>query len=103
MTISGTLTTNLSKPIELQRAYQPPQTNAAQTQKSSSFSRRFDSVTISEENSPVMEARRRLSNEVRTASLSAPVSAIREQIQQGNYHPDSMAIARNMLLFGEGG
>jgi len=103
MIISGTLTTNLSKPIELQRAYQPPQTGAAQTQKPSSLSRRFDSVTLSEENSPILEARHRLSNEVRTAALSVPVSAIREAIQQGTYPLDSKAIARNMLLFGEDG
>ena len=50
MTITGTLTTNLSKPVELQRAYQPSQSAAAQTQKSA-LARRFDSVTISGENS----------------------------------------------------
>lgn len=105
MTISGTLKTNLSKPIELQRAYQTPQTSAAQTQKTSSFARRFDSVTISEENSPVfaMEARRRLSSEVYSAASSASVSALREEVRLGTYRPDSVAIARNMLLLGEGG
>lgn len=97
MKISGTLTT---KPMELQRAYQPPQTNTAQTQKTFSFARRFDSVTISEENSPILEARSRLSNEVRTATSSASVAALREEIRQGTYPLDSRAIAQNMLLWG---
>ena len=105
MTISGTFTTtNISKPVELQRTYQQPQTVAAQPQKPS-FARRFDSVTISEENSQVFakEAHSRLAREVRTATSSGSVSALREEIQRGNYHPDSMEIARNILLFGEGG
>ena len=103
MTISGTLTTNLPKPIELQRAYQPPQTNAAQPQKPASYSRRFDSVTISGESGRAfaMEARSRLSNEVRTATSTASVAALREEIQQGTYPLDSRAIARNMLLWGD--
>ena len=102
MIISGTLTTNLSKPIELQRAYQPPQAGAAQSQKPSALSRRFDSVTISGESGRAfaMEARSRLSNEVRTATSTASVSAIREEIRQGTYPLDSTAIARNMLLWG---
>ena len=102
MTISGTLTTNLPKPIELQRAYQPPQTSAAQPQKPASYSRRFDSVTISGESGRAfaMEARSRISNEVRTATSTASVAAVREEIRQGTYPLDSTAIARNMLLWG---
>ena len=102
MTISGTLTTNLPKPIELQRAYQPPQTSAAQSQKPASYSRRFDSVTISGESGRAfaMEARSRISNEVRTATSTASVAAVREEIRQGTYPLDSTAIARNMLLWG---
>ena len=106
MMISGTLTTNISKPAELQRTYQPPQTSAVPSQSQrTSFARRFDSVTISEENSRVfaMEARSRLSREVRSATSSGSVSALREEIRQGVYHPDSMETARNILLFGEGG
>ncbi|MBQ9493773.1 MAG: flagellar biosynthesis anti-sigma factor FlgM [Oscillibacter sp.] len=104
MTISGTLTTNFSKPVELQRAYPNSQTPSAQSQKPS-LTRRFDSVTISGENGRpfAMEARSRLAREVRTATSSGSVAAIREEIRQGTYRPDSMEIARNMLLFGEGG
>ena len=102
MTISGTLTTSISKPAELQRAYSPSQT--AQIQKPS-LTRRFDSVTISGENSPgfAMEARSLLANEVRTATSSGALPALREEIRRGSYQPDSMEIARKMLLFVEGG
>ncbi len=104
MTISGALTTAISKSAELQRTYQPPQTAPAQTQKTP-LSRRFDSVTISGENSRTfaMEARRTLANEIRSASASGSVSVLREQVREGTYQPDSMEIARNMLLFGEVG
>ena len=102
MTISGALTTTLTKPAELQRTYQPPQTATTQTQKPA-LARRFDSVTISGENSRMfaMEARRALSNEIRSASFSGSVSALREEVREGTYQPDSMEIARKMLLFGE--
>ena len=103
MTISGALTSAITKPAELQRTYQPTQTASAQTQKPA-LSRRFDSVTISGENSRTfaMEARRTLANEIRSAA-SGSVSALREQVREGTYLPDSMEIARNMLLFGEVG
>ena len=103
MTISGALTSAITKPAELQRTYQPTQTASAQTQKPA-LSRRFDSVTISGENSRTfaMEARRTLANEIRSAA-SGSVSALREQVREGTYQPDSMEIARNMLLFGEVG
>ena len=102
MTISGTLTTTLTKPAELQRTYQPPQTATTQTQKPA-LTRRFDSVTISGENSRVFAAqtRARLANEIRSADASASVAALREEIRAGAYQTDSMEIARKMLLFGE--
>lgn len=99
MTISGNLA---AKPVELQRTYQPPQTAAAQIQKPS-FTRRFDSVTISGENSQTFaaQARMQLVNDVRTANASSTVSAIREEIRNGTFQPDSMEIARKLLLLGE--
>ena len=105
MTISGALTTALTKPAELQRTYQPPQTASAQSQTQKiALSRRFDSVTISDENSRTfaMEARRTLANEIRSAASSVSISAVRDDVRTGAYRPDSMEIARNMLLFGEG-
>ena len=103
MTISGVLTTAITKPAELQRTYQPTQTASAQTQKPA-LSRRFDSVTISGENSRMfaMEARRTLANEIRSANASGVAPALREALRDGTYEPDDMEIARNMLLFGEG-
>ena len=103
MTISGALTTALTKPAELQRTYQPTQTASVQTQKPA-LSRRFDSVTISGENSRMfaMEARRTLANEIRSANASGAAPALREAVRDGTYEPDSMEIARSMLLFGEG-
>lgn len=105
MTISGALTTTFPKSAELQRTYpaQQPQQTAVPSQKTS-IARRFDRVTISEATGGTfaMEARSRLANEVRTATSSGAVPALREEIRQGRYQPDSMEIARKMLLFGEG-
>ena len=102
MTISGALTTAITKPAELQRTYQPPQTASAQTQKPA-LSRRFDSVTISGENSRTfaMEARRTLAHDIRSAAASGAAPALTEAVRAGTYQPDSMEIARKMLLFGE--
>ena len=104
MTISGAFATTLAKPAELQRTYQPAQSASAQTQKPS-LVRRFDSVTISGENSRTfaMEARRTLANEIRAASASGPSPALTEAVRAGTYQPDGAGIARSLLLFGEGG
>ena len=104
MMISGALTTTtLSKPVELQRTYQPQQSATAQSAKPS-LTRRFDSVTISGETMPfsALRARSQLENEVRTATSSGAVSALHEEVEEGTYQPDCMEIARKMLLFGEG-
>ena len=105
MTISGAFATTLAKPAELQRTYQPSQTAAAQTNQKPALSRRFDSVTISGENSRTfaMEARRTLANEIRAASASGPSPALTEAVRAGTYQPDGAGIARSLLLFGEGG
>lgn len=102
MTISGAVTAALAKPVELQRAYQAPQAPAVQNQKPS-LARRFDSVTISGENSRLFaaNARSQLAGEIRSAGASGSVPALREEIRRGAYQPDSMEIARKMLLFGE--
>ncbi len=104
MTVSGALKTVLTKPADLTRTYQPPQASAAQNQKPA-LSRRFDSVTISGENSRTfaLEARKTLANETRAEASAVSISALREEIRAGTYRPDSMEIARKMLLFGEDG
>ena len=67
--------------------------------------RRFDSVMISESGGfnekAALDLKSRLSYEVRTATSTDMVSALREQIQNGTYQPDPREIARKMLLMGE--
>ena len=74
-------------------------------QKEETPTRRFDSVLISESGSgnekAALDLKSRLSYEVRTATSTDMVSALREQIQNGTFTPDPMEIARKMLLMGE--
>lgn len=65
--------------------------------------RRFDSVMISEVSGEkaALDLKSRLSYEVRTATSTDMVSALRAQIQNGTYQPDPMEIARKMLLMGD--
>ena len=64
----------------------------------------YDSVTLS---APSQGSRfhmglvSRLSQEVRTATTTGTVNALREQVQAGTYKVDAGAIARKMLLLGE--
>lgn len=92
-------------PSDVARTYAAQTYSAAPVQKEE-LARRFDSVTISGENgksSFEMELRSKLAQEVRTATSSGKLSALREEVQSGAYWPDPMAIARKMLLFGEAG
>ena len=72
-------------------------------QKEETPTRRFDSVMISEigGEKAALDLKSRLSQEVRTATSTDMVSALREQIQNGTYQPDPREIARKMLLMGE--
>lgn len=66
-------------------------------------SRRFDSVTLSgdgQRSSFEMELRGRISQEVRTATSSAQIASLREQVQNGTYQADARETARRMLLVG---
>ena len=66
----------------------------------------FDSVTIS---APSQDSRfhmglvSRLSQEVRTATTTGDITALRQQVASGSYVPDPMAIAARILVLGEGG
>ena len=68
-------------------------------------SRRFDSITLSggdgARSSFEMELRGRISQEIRTATSSGQIAALREQVQSGNYQVDPRAIAKKMLLMEE--
>ena len=66
--------------------------------------RRFDQVTITarENGSFEMELKSRLSQEVRSATTTGTLSALKREIEAGTYHPDPASIAKKMLLMQEG-
>ncbi len=101
MIISGA---NISAAEVAARTY-PGQTGGAVKTQRSDVSRRFDSVTLSggdgKRSAFEMELRGKISQEVRTATSSGQVAALREQVQSGNYHVDARELAKKMLLIGE--
>ena len=65
----------------------------------------YDSVTLSaprQDNRFHMDMVSRLSGEVRTATTTGDIAALRQQVASGQYTPDPMAIAARMLFLGEG-
>ena len=95
------VTSTLARPVEVQRSYQVY--TAPQFSRTETDSRRFDSVTIAAGSSRLMELRGKIAQEVRTATSSGQVAALREQVQSGAYQPDPVAIAGRMLLVQEAG
>ena len=66
---------------------------------------KYDSVTISQASGDSrfhMALVSRLSQEVRTATTTGDIAALRQQVASGQYSPDPMAIAARMLFLGEG-
>lgn len=85
----------------ISRAYPAKTRSSAAAQKSDAGGRHFDSVTISENsgaNTFAMELKSKLTQEVRTATSSDQIAAIREQVQNGTYEVDAREIAKKMLL-----
>ena len=100
MKISGA---NISATEAAARVYQGQMGGTAKLQ-SGGVSRRFDSITLSGDgtrSSFEMELRGKISQEVRTATSSGQVAALREQVQNGTYQLDAREIAKKMLLMGE--
>lgn len=66
---------------------------------------KYDSVTLSsvpsEESRFHMDMVGRLSQEVRTATTTGDIHALRQQVSSGQYVPDPMAIAARILFLGE--
>lgn len=64
--------------------------------------RNFDQVTISSRDSAdksnMIDIKSKIYNELQTATTTGTLSAIRQQIQSGEYKIDSAEIARRMLL-----
>ena len=70
-----------------------------------SGSSNYDSVTLSapsQGNRFHMGLVSRLSREVRTATTTGDIAALRQQVASGEYTPDPMAIAARILFLGEG-
>ena len=98
MKISGA---NIAAAEAAARAYQGQSAGAAKLQRGGA-SRRFDSIMLSGGNGTrstfEMELRGKISQEVRTATSSGQVAALREQVQNGTYQVDARETARKMLL-----
>lgn len=65
---------------------------------------KFDKVTISAREGVEpqrLELQSKLSQEVRTATTTGTLSALREQVQSGEYRINAESIAKRMLLLGE--
>ena len=99
MKISGA---NITATETAARIYQGQAGGTAKLQRGGN-ERRFDSITLSGESkrsSFEMELRGKISQEVRTATTSGQVAALREQVQSGTYQVDAREIAKKMLLMG---
>ena len=91
---------NISAAESAARVYQGQNGGMKKVQRGGS-DRRFDSVTLSVGDGArgyEMELRGKISNEVRTATTSGQVAALREQVQNGTYKVDARETARKMLL-----
>lgn len=92
---------NISAAEAAARVFQGQSSGAKKTQRGGA-DRRFDSVMLSSgdgtRSSYEMELRGKISNEVRTATTSGQIAALREQVQNGTYQFDARETARKMLL-----
>ena len=72
--------------------------------KTSPGSSNYDSVTLSEpwQDNRFMSLVSKLSQEVRTATTTGDIAALRQQVADHTYTPDPSAIAARILLLGEG-
>ena len=70
----------------------------------SSGSGNYDSVTLSSpwQDNQFMGLVSKLSQEVRTATTTGDIAALRQQVADHTYTPDPSAIAARILLLGEG-
>ena len=90
-------------PIAPRKVYRTPAGRDKRTQVIPGSSN-YDSVTLSAstQDSRFLGLVSRLSQEVRTATTTGDVAALRQQVASGQYTPDPMAIAGRILFFGEG-
>ena len=66
---------------------------------------KYDSVTLSAptQDSQFMGLVGKLSQEVRTATTTGDIAALRQQVADHTYTPDPMSIAARILMLGEDG
>ena len=65
---------------------------------------KFDKVTLSAregEDPYKLELQSKLSQEMRTATTTGTLTALREQVQKGEYRINAESIAKKLLLLGE--
>ncbi len=63
--------------------------------------RHFDQVSINTEGSFRKELQSKISQEVRCATTTGTIAALREQVQAGSYQVDANEIARRILFMSE--
>lgn len=89
--------------VAASKAYYSPLRRGASAQ--SAVEHKYDSATFSPlpegKSAFQMQLVSRLSQEVRTATTTGDIQALRQQVSSGEYTPDPMAIAGRMLFLTE--
>lgn len=90
-------------PIAPAKVYRTMAGRDSRTQTVSGGSK-YDSVTLSasSQDSRFLGLVSKLSQEVRTATTTGDIAALRQQVADHQYTPDPMSIAARMLFLGEG-
>lgn len=107
MIIQGGANVNAPGAGGVKRTYNTSALSGRAKAEKSDFSRRFDSVTITNagENAAIegigAELKSELTQELRAAASPENVAALKELVQRGEYRPDAGEIAKRMLLLGE--
>ena len=94
---------NAISPIGPSKVYSTKTGRSARTRLSPGGSN-YDSVTLSApgQDNRFMDLVSRLSQEVRTATTTGDIAALRQQVADHTYAPDPTSIAARILLLGEG-
>ncbi len=83
----------------------PARASSAPSTQKGKASRRFDKVTISGtdtgQSSFAMQLTGRIAQDVRAATTTGTISALQQQIKEGEYQPDPASIARKILFLEE--
>ncbi|MCI9543648.1 flagellar biosynthesis anti-sigma factor FlgM [Acutalibacter muris] len=86
------------------RRVNQPRSHGGSPVKPGPSAEKFDQVTLStrEGEDPMkMELQGKLSQEVRTATTTGTLNALRQEVQSGRYQVDARSIAKKLLLMGE--